>query len=229
MDGNGRWAKERGLDRTQGHRRGIDRIKEILKAAKDLGVRYLTLFAFSTENWNRPKREIDMLMLSLDRFLKNNIKDLHKDNIRLNIIGREKPLPEFLIKRFKNAMRDTRENSGLTLNIALNYGSRCEIIDAVKKIAKEVRENKLAIEDLDERAFERFLYTNDIPDPDLLIRTSGEMRISNFLLWQLSYSELYFTEKYWPDFGPEDLKEAISKYQERDRRFGKVSSKQNVN
>lgn len=224
MDGNGRWAKKRRLPRTQGHRRGIDRIKEITKEARLLGVKYLTIFAFSTENWDRPKREIAMLMLSLDRFLKNNLKDLHRDNIRLNVIGRERPLPSFLIKRIKESIEDTKRNSGLTLNIALNYGGRAEIVDAVKKIAKEISGNKLNIENLNEQKFQRFLYAADIPDPDLLIRTSGETRISNFLLWQLAYCELYFTKKYWPDFTPQDLKEAIMEYQERDRRYGKISS-----
>lgn len=225
MDGNGRWAKERGLARSEGHRRGIRCIKDVIRAAKELNIKHLTIFAFSTENWNRPKREIDMLMRSLDMFLRNNLKDLQKNNIRLNIIGREKPLPEFLVRHLKDAVEATKNNSELVLNVALNYGSRVEIVDAVRKVVEEVKKETFSIEELNEENFPRFLYTHDMPDPDLLIRTSGEMRMSNFLLWQLSYAELYFTKKYWPDFTGDDLKKAVQEYQRRERRFGDVNKK----
>jgi undecaprenyl diphosphate synthase len=223
MDGNGRWARERGLPRTEGHRKGIERIKEIVKEAKELGVEFLTLFCFSTENWNRPKEEIDMLMQSLYRFLKRQIKDLNKNNIRLIWSGREQPLPEYLVKEIKSAIELTKSNTGITLNLALNYGGRAEIVDTTKRISEMVSKRLIKLQDIDEKRFSDFLY-NKLPDPDLLIRTSGEKRISNFLLWQISYTELYFTEKYWPDFTGEDLKSAIQEYQRRERRFGRIQS-----
>jgi len=222
MDGNGRWAKARGLPRTAGHREGIKRIKEIVRVAKEIGIKYLTIFAFSTENWARPKREVNFLMRYLDNFLKNQIEDLNKNNIRLLVIGKEKPLPDYLLKRIKSAQEYTKDNTGMTLIVALNYGARQEIIDAVKKYAIMVKQNKEDPDSLNEEKFSSFLYTKGIPDPDLLIRTSGELRISNFLLWQISYTEFYFTKKYWPDFKEEDLLEAISEYQKRERRFGRV-------
>jgi undecaprenyl diphosphate synthase len=222
MDGNGRWAKARGLPRTAGHREGIKRIKEIVRVAKEIGIKYLTIFAFSTENWARPKREVNFLMRYLDNFLKNQIEDLNKNNIRLLVIGKEKPLPDYLLKRIKSAQEYTKDNTGMTLIVALNYGARQEIIDAVKKYAIMVKQNKEDPGSLNEEKFSSFLYTKGIPDPDLLIRTSGELRISNFLLWQISYTEFYFTKKYWPDFKEEDLLEAISEYQKRERRFGRV-------
>jgi len=222
MDGNGRWAKARGLPRTAGHQEGIKRIKEIVKAANKLGIKYLTIFAFSTENWDRPKEEVDMLMRYLDNFLRNEIEDLNKNNIRLLVIGRDKPLPDYLLKRIRSAEDYTKNNTGMTLVVALNYGARQEIIDAIKKYVCMVKENKEDIHNLNEEKFKNFLYTCDIPDPDLLIRTSGEMRLSNFLLWQISYTEFYFTKKYWPDFTEKDLLEAISDYQKRERRFGRI-------
>jgi len=222
MDGNGRWAKERGLARTAGHREGIKRIKEIVKAAKELGVKYLTLFAFSTENWNRPKREVNMLMRYLDNFLKREIDNLNKDNIRIIVIGREKPVPTYLINRIKSAQEITAGNNGLFLIIAFNYGARQEILDAVKKYSMAVINKEEDPREINEDTFSRFLYTKDIPDPDLLIRTSGELRISNFLLWQISYAEFYFTNKYWPDFNKEELEKAIFDYQRRERRFGRI-------
>lgn len=222
MDGNGRWAKEKGLMRTAGHREGIKRVKEIVKAAGRLGVKAITLFAFSTENWNRPKKEINTLMRHLNNFLDNEIKEMHKNNIRFKVIGRDEPLPEQLIKKIRKAEAKTENNTGLIVALALNYGSRQEIVEAAKRFAEKVANNEARPDELDEEGFRKLLYTNGLPDPDLLIRTSGEMRISNFLLWQLSYAELYFPKKYWPDFKEEDLKEAIQEYQKRARRFGGI-------
>lgn len=220
MDGNGRWAKERNLARTEGHREGIKRAEEILEAADDIGVKILTYFAFSTENWKRPRIEVEVLMRLLDVFLKRNIKRLLKNNMRLRVIGRREPIPEYLWKRLVSAQAQTQENNGLTVILAFNYGSRQEIVDAVGKIVKGILSEKLSLKDLDEGNFGDFLYTKGIPDPDLLIRTSGESRISNFLLWQLSYAELCFTKVHWPDFRRKNFEEAISDYQKRTRRFG---------
>lgn len=223
MDGNGRWAKQKGLPRTAGHMEGIKRIEEILEAASKIGVRYLTFFAFSSENWKRPKVEINILMRSLDNFLSRKLKVLMKNNVRLVCIGRRAPVPDYLWERLQKAKEATKENTGLTAVLAFNYGGRQEIVDAVKKALVEVGENRLDIEDLNEENFNRFLYTAGIPDPDLLIRTSGELRLSNFLLWQLSYAELYFPKVYWPDFKPENLKEALAEFQMRQRRFGALN------
>ncbi|MBM3246119.1 MAG: isoprenyl transferase [Candidatus Omnitrophica bacterium] len=222
MDGNGRWAKEKGLPRTAGHRAGIDRIKEIVNAARELGIQAITFFAFSTENWSRPKTEVNMLMRSLGNFLERQIKDLDKDNIRFRVIGREHPLPKYLLAKIKESENKTKDNNGLTVVLALNYGARQEIIDAVKKLSSRALGGKTDLNDLEAEDFGRYLYTAGLPDPDLLIRTSGEMRISNFLLWQLSYAELYFPRVYWPDFKKEDLEEAIEVYQKRERRFGGI-------
>jgi len=220
MDGNGRWAKERNLPRSFGHRAGMDRVKEIVQNAGELGVEFLTLFTFSTENWLRPRKEIEMLMRSMDHFLSRQAEELNKNNTRLRVIGRGKPLPGYLQDNIRRVEEKTRGNSGLTLVVALNYGSRQEIVDAVKKFSSAVIKREVDIESLNIEVFSRYLYTADIPDPDLLIRTSGEMRLSNFLLWQLSYSELYFSRKYWPDFRKADLKKAIGEYKRRNRRFG---------
>lgn len=225
MDGNGRWARRRGLPRTAGHRAGINKIKKMIRAADDLGVKILTLFAFSTENWNRPKREVDMLMRSLENFLDKEVADLNKNNIRLQVIGRDEPIPKKLLEKLKNAQETTKNNTGITVNLAFNYGARSEIVDAAKKIADEVSQRRYNLDQLNENSFSEFLYTAGLADPDLLIRTSGEMRISNFLLWQLSYAELYFTKKFWPDFDKKDLQDAIAEYESRDRRFGEVKSK----
>ncbi|MCM8770682.1 MAG: isoprenyl transferase [Candidatus Omnitrophica bacterium] len=222
MDGNGRWARKRGLPRLAGHRQGIERVKEIIKTASDLGIEVLTLFVFSTENWQRPKEEVDVLMKYLNNFLKNNIRDLMKNDICLKVIGRDVPLSPKIRARIQEAVKKTKDNKGLKLCLALNYGSRQEIVDAVKKITQAVMDKELNLEDIDEKAFSRFLYTDDIPDPDLLIRTSGELRISNFLLWQISYAELYFSKKYWPDFTKEEFKKALNIYQKRERRFGAI-------
>jgi undecaprenyl diphosphate synthase len=225
MDGNGRWAKERGLPRTAGHRIGIDRVKEILIAASELHVEVVTLFAFSTENWLRPKQEINMLMRAFDRFLDRQIDELTQYNIRFKLIGKDDPFPGYLQSKIKEAERKTQNNGGLILALAVNYGSRREIIDAVKSISCDVKKGVLDIDAIDEEKFQEHLYTAGLPDPDLLIRTSGEIRLSNFLLWQLSYAELYFVKKYWPDFRKKDLIEAIEEYQKRHRRFGAIGDK----
>jgi len=224
MDGNGRWAKEKGFARTTGHREGMKRVREIVSTAGRLKVKFLTFFAFSTENWNRPAREINMLMRSLVVFLGREIKELNKNNMRFKAIGRKDPLPDYVIRQLEYAEKLTANNSGLTVILALNYGSRQEIVDAAKKFAQLVLKNEFSLSGLNEGNFGSFLYTKGIPDPDMLIRTSGEIRVSNFLLWQLSYSELYFVKKYWPDFGGRDLEKAIMEYNRRERRFGKVCS-----
>jgi undecaprenyl diphosphate synthase len=220
MDGNGRWAAERGFPRTIGHREGVKRARDVVRAAASLGVEVLTLFAFSTENWNRPDSEIKMLMRYLDNFLEREVDRMHKNNIRFKVIGEEKPLPAAVLKRIKKAQDKTRQNTGLTVVVALNYGSRQEIVEAAKKFARDVLGGRESASSLDAEKFGRYLYTREFPDPDLLIRTSGEARISNFLLWQLSYAELYFTKVLWPDFTADEFICAIEKYQARERRFG---------
>lgn len=220
MDGNGRWAKRRGLPRIMGHRAGMKSVKEIVKACRELGIKHLTLYAFSTENWKRPKREIETLMRFLNEYIEKELKSLKENDIRLNVIGRIDGLPDYVHPKLKAAIKETRNCKAMILNVALNYSGRAEIVDAAKKFASSVKSGEHKINELDERLFAKFLYTEDQPDPDLLIRTSGEMRISNFLLWQISYSELYITPKLWPDFRKRDLEEAISEYQTRDRRFG---------
>lgn len=211
------------MPRTAGHRIGVSRVKEVIRAANDLGVRVVTFFAFSAENWQRPKREIAVLMRFLDNFLTRQIRELEENNMRLKIIGRGDPLPEYIQKKIKQAEAKTENNSGLLVVLALNYGSRQEIIDAVKKFTLAVIKGEAKLDNLDSEEFANYFYTAGLPDPDLLIRTSGEMRLSNFLLWQLSYAELYFPRKYWPDFGRPDLEEAIKVYQGRERRFGKIN------
>jgi len=225
MDGNGRWAKERGMSRTAGHREGIKRVKEIIRGASQLGVQTVTFFAFSTENWSRPKNEVNVLMRYLGNFLDREVIELHKNNMRFVVIGRNDPIPKYLQVKIKKAQEKTSGNTGLKVVLALNYGGRQEIVDASKKFAKDVLTGKADLESLEAEQFSRYFYAADIPDPDLLIRTSEEMRISNFLLWQLSYSEFYFSKKYWPDFGMDELKEAIKEYQERERRFGGLDAR----
>jgi len=222
MDGNGRWARERNLPRSAGHRAGINRVQDVIKAASDLGIKVITLYAFSVENWARPREEVDMLMKALNHFLGNQINKLDRNNIRVMVIGRDKPMPQYLLDKIRKAEDKTKANTGLILILALNYGSRQEIIDAVKRFTTSVMKGEAKLEDLDTEGFGNLLYTAGLPDPDLLIRTSGEMRISNFLLWQLSYAELYFPGKYWPEFGGEDLKKAVEIYQKRERRFGRI-------
>ena len=220
MDGNGRWARARSLSRTAGHREGIKKVREIVRAAAELEVKVITLFAFSAENWSRPKKEIALLMRYLHSFLGREVRELDKKNIRFLSIGRAEPLPASIQKKIKEAEHLTKNNTGLTFVLALNYGARQEIIDAVKEFANAALADKARINELDETIFSSYLYTAKLPDPDLLIRTSGEKRLSNFLLWQLSYAELYFVDKFWPDFGAEDLEAAIEEYQSRE--FGGV-------
>jgi len=224
MDGNGRWAKQRGLNRTAGHREGVKRVKEIIRGSGQLGIEVVTFFAFSTENWSRPKNEVTILMRYLDNFLGKEINELHKNNMRFMVIGRGDPVPKYLQAKIKKAQEKTIGNTGLKVVLAINYGGRQEIMDAARQFAKDVSAGKVGIDDLEEKLFSSYFYTAGIPDPDLLIRTSEEMRISNFLLWQLSYSEFYFPKKYWPDFGINDLKEAIKEYQKRERRFGGLNA-----
>lgn len=222
MDGNGRWARQRGLPRTAGHKEGVQRVKEIIRGAAKLGIETVTFFAFSTENWSRPKNEVNVLMRYLDNFLGKEINELFKNNMRFVVIGRPDPVPKYLQVKIKKAQEKTRDNTGLRVVLALNYGGRQEIVDAAKKFAKDALVRKADPESLDEEGFRSYLYAPELTDPDLLIRTSFEMRISNFLLWQLSYSEFYFSHKCWPDFGIDQLKEAIKEYQKRERRFGGV-------
>ncbi|MDD5565327.1 MAG: isoprenyl transferase [Candidatus Omnitrophica bacterium] len=222
MDGNGRWARQRGLPRTVGHRQGMKRVKELVEAAAQAGIKVLTLFAFSTENWSRPKREISMLMNSLGAYLDRNLGELKKNDIRFRVIGRLEQLPGFLREKIENAQEKTKSNAGMVLVLAFNYGARQEITDAARDCARLVQTGSLSPEDIDEKKFRTHLYAADLPDVDLLIRTSGELRISNFLLWQLSYAELYFPKKYWPDFGSRDLSLALKEFQRRKRRFGGI-------
>jgi len=229
MDGNGRWAKKRGLPRTVGHRAGINRIQEILKTGNDLGIKVLTFFAFSAENWSRPKREVNMLMRSLNNFLNRQVKELNKNNIRFMVIGQDEPIPKYLQNKIREVEDRTKDNTGTVAVLALNYGARQEIVDAVKKFTSQVLKGHANLEELNVENFSNYFYTQGLPDPDLLIRTSGEMRLSNFLLWQLSYAELYFPQKYWPDFKPIDLKRAIEAYQKRERRFGGVDASKKDN
>lgn len=222
MDGNGRWARERNLPRTAGHREGVQRVREITKAAAELGIKVATFFAFSTENWARPKEEVGRLMKFLNNFLDKEVDELNKNNIRFRVIGREKPIPEDILDKIRDREALTKNNTALTMVLALNYGARQEIVDAAKKIAASAARGELSLESLSIEDFNKYLYTADLPEPDLLIRTSGEQRLSNFLLWQLCYAELYFVKKYWPDFRKEDLEEAIIDYQKRQRRFGAI-------
>lgn len=220
MDGNGRWARRRSLPKVAGHRAGVKRAQEVVQCAKDMGVKFLTLYTFSTENWKRPRSEIDALFKLLEGYLDREADKLNKNNIRFSMIGNMEGLPASIRGKLEKAIESTKRNTGLVLNLALNYGSRPEIVDAVRKVSEAVLAGSLATDDIDEKRFSEYLYTKDLPDPDLLIRTSGEYRISNFLLWQVSYSELYFTKKLWPDFKKDDLEKAIQEYQKRQRRFG---------
>ena len=220
MDGNGRWAKKRGLPRNMGHQQGLKTVREITKAASEFKIPVLTLYAFSVDNWARPEREITFLMKLLEKYVDRELASLRKENVCLKIIGDISKLPLSTQRAINKAKNTLQDNTGLTLVLALNYGSRTEIIKAVKKLAVLAQKKKLDPKDIDEIRFKYCLETKDLPDPDLLIRTSGEKRLSNFLLWQLSYTELYFPEKFWPDFGREDFLKAIVKYQERERRYG---------
>ena len=223
MDGNGRWAKKQGKLRVFGHEQGVIPVRETTEAAAELGVKYITLYAFSKENWNRPKYEVDALMSLLVKTINKEVKTLQKNDIRLQAIGDISSLPIKTRDQLQKAIDDTADNKQMTLVLALSYGSRWEIMEACKKIANQVKNNDISSDEINEELFSSMLNTSDIPDPELLIRTSGELRISNFLLWQIAYSELYFTEKLWPEFRKEDLYEAIIDYQNRERRFGKTS------
>lgn len=227
MDGNGRWAKQQGEFRSFGHESGVKSVRETVEGCVELGVEFLTLYAFSTENWNRPKEEVEALMNILVNSIVNEMPILMKNGIKLNAIGDIKSLPENCLDTLYEAIEQTSENKNLTLTLALSYSGRWDLINAVKSIIKEVENNTLDVESLDENVFGKYLSTKDIPDPELMIRTSGEVRISNFMLWQLAYSELYITEVLWPDFRKEDLHLAIQKYQSRERRFGKTSEQLN--
>ncbi|MDP3790643.1 MAG: isoprenyl transferase [Candidatus Omnitrophota bacterium] len=220
MDGNGRWARKRGLPKIAGHRAGAKSVREVIKAAKESGVKILTLYTFSTENWKRPKHEVAALFKLLEDYLCKEIESFHKNDIKLSVIGRMEELPENTQRKLADVINKTKDNKSLILNLALNYGSRTEILDAVRKIADDCVLGRLKADQVDEKTFSRYLYTKDLPDPDLLIRTSGEMRVSNFLLWQISYAELYVTSKLWPDFRSSDFKKAVKEYQDRERRYG---------
>lgn len=220
MDGNGRWAKERGVPTIKGHRAGIEALRRTVKAALGLGIKYLTLYAFSVDNWNRSKKEVDSLMDLMREFLNKEVRDLEDKDVHLIVIGRTQGLPKDIVNKIEKIAEKTAANQKLNLVIALNYGGRTEIVDAVKKLSKDLLENKLALDNVDEKLFSKYLYTKDIPDPDLFIRTSGEMRLSNFLLWQLSYTELWVTSVYWPDFSKEHLVQAIGDFNNRKRTFG---------
>ncbi|GBE27405.1 ditrans,polycis-undecaprenyl-diphosphate synthase [bacterium BMS3Bbin03] len=223
MDGNGRWARKRGLPRVAGHREGINSVRDVVEACAQLGIEVLTLYTFSVENWKRPKEEVSYLMTLLVRTIKKEIADLQKNNVHLMIIGHLKDLPDITRKSLEDGIEKTKNNTGLKLVLALSYGGRREILDAVQKIAEKAIDGKISPGDIDEKLFSQHLYTAGLPDPDLLIRTSGELRVSNFLLWQMAYTEMYIMDVYWPDFRRKELYEAIQVYQKRERRFGLVS------
>lgn len=223
MDGNGRWAKEKGQDRLYGHFHGVESVRDIVEGCAELGIGYLTLYAFSTENWDRPKNEVDGLMALLVDTIRKEVSILNKNNIKLHVIGDKEMLPDYAKNELQEALDMTSQNTGLNLVMALSYSSRWELLNAVKHIAMDVKEGKIAPENIDQNTLEQYLTTSEFPDPELMIRTSGEYRISNFLLYQLAYAELYFTNTRWPDFRKVNLYEAIIDFQNRERRFGKTS------
>jgi undecaprenyl diphosphate synthase len=223
MDGNGRWAQKRGNSRIFGHEHGVESVRSCIKAAANIGVRFLTLYAFSTENWKRPKYEVEALMSLLVKVVKSETEELNRNNVKLVVIGDKDSLPKKVREETNEIEKALLQNTGLTVVMALSYSSRWEILKAVKNIARDVKNSKIQPEDISQELFDSYLATAEIPDPELLIRTSGEERISNFLLWQIAYSELYFTPVLWPDFSEEDFYEAIFNYQQRERRFGKTS------
>lgn len=224
LDGNGRWAKSKGMPRNYGHTVGAKNVETVCRAADELGIKYLTLYAFSTENWNRPQSEVDALMKLLESYLKTCIKTADKNNMRVRVIGEIERLSEAFQKRIRELEAASSTNTGLNLTIAINYGSRDEMLRAVRHIVEDTKEGELEIQDINEEVFASYLDTRELPDPDLLIRTSGEQRLSNYLLWQLAYSEFYFTDVPWPDFHKKELELAIEAYNKRDRRFGGLTS-----
>ncbi|OPA77628.1 isoprenyl transferase [Paenibacillus selenitireducens] len=220
MDGNGRWAKNHGLPRIAGHHNGMKAVKKVTIAANDLGVKYLTMYAFSTENWKRPKDEVEFLMKLPEEFLSIELAELIEKNVQVRMMGHKEDLPRHTLKAIEEAERQTKNNTGLVLNFALNYGSRREIVESVREIGQRIERGEIRADQITEADIERHLLTNNLPDPDLLIRTSGELRLSNFMLWQLAYSEFWFSDVYWPAFTEEHLYEAIAEYQRRTRRYG---------
>lgn len=222
MDGNGRWAKQRNLPRSMGHKAGVENIREIVKECSRLGVKYLTLYAFSTENWKRPAEEVNAIMKLLVEYLKKEIDELHKNEVVLRTIGDIEILPNVCKEELENAYKKTKDNTGLVLNLALNYGGRDEILRGIKLLYEDLNMEKIILEDINTEMFCKYLYTKNMPDPDLIIRPSGEQRISNFLLWQCAYSELWYSDINWPDFKKEHLHKAIYDFQNRDRRFGGI-------
>jgi len=222
MDGNGRWAKQRGLPRAEGHRQGAESVKTVVRTAGELGIKFITLYAFSVENWNRPQDEVDTLMKFLLRFLKRELGEMKRNNIRLQAIGQLWRLPENVQEQLAKTVAATARNSGITLTLALSYGGRTEIVDAARQIAKDVKEGRLDPAEINEQVIAHHLYTHGMPDPDLLIRTSGELRVSNFLLWQISYAEFVVTRTLWPSFGRAEFLAALEEYSQRQRRYGGV-------
>lgn len=222
MDGNGRWAKKQGLPRVVGHRQGVDVLKDLLRCCKDWGIKSLTAYAFSTENWGRPIEEVDFLMVLFERMLRQELEQMHLEGVRIKFVGDLEPLPKSLQAEMQRSMAETARNNAVNFNVAINYGSRREIIKVCRNLVELAQSGKLKPEDVDEGLFEQYLYTAGTHDPDLLIRTSGEMRLSNFLLWQIAYTEIYFTKIPWPDFNRSEFHRALIAYQNRDRRFGKV-------
>lgn len=222
MDGNGRWAKKRKFPRTMGHKAGVETIRKIVREAQNIGVKYLTLYAFSTENWKRPQEEVSALMKLLIQYLRSELEELNRNRVSIRISGDITKLPKEAQKEIEDSVMKTENNNGIVLNIAFNYGGRDEIIRAVKLIGKDLLDSKFELDSIDEKVFESYLYTANMPDPDLIIRPSGEKRISNFLLWQCAYSEFWYSNIFWPDFTEKDLHEAIIEYQNRDRRYGGI-------
>lgn len=222
MDSNGRWAKSRFMPRTYGHKVGVETIRKVVRECSRLGVKYLTLYAFSTENWKRPKDEVSALMGLLVKYLRNELEELHKNNVKILTIGDISKLPEACIEELALAKEKTKDNTGLVMSLALNYGGRNDLVNAVKNISQDLVDGKISLDDIGDNLISSHLSTNESPDPDLVIRTSGEQRLSNFLLWELAYSEFYFTDIHWPDFDEKELQMAIFAYQSRDRRFGAI-------
>ena len=229
MDGNGRWAKQHAIGRIRGHKRGAQAVRAAVRTCREIGIKYLTLFAFSVENWGRPTKEVEGLMSLLEEYLAKELKELHKQGIKLTTIGDIDQLKPSVKEKIISAKKITANNDQMVLNLALSYGSRDEIIGAVKKIVQDIQNGKIKSDEINKEIFSKYLNTAEMPDPDLLIRTSGEYRVSNFLLWQLAYTELYFTKVLWPDFNKEDIFKAVASYQKRERRFGLTSDQLNEN